>query len=146
MTETKKLTSLRELYKDDIKAVEDGAWRALKYGGIFVKVRALHSQFVGEFNNNLMARFKTDLGVDTLPIEALNNIAKELTAKAILTDWKNVADEKGAEIIYTPEVAFEFFKEEGMDRLVDEIFNVSADVETFRASNTRKTTELLKKK
>lgn len=148
MTTIKTLSSLRDLYTTDLTAIENGTWFQLKRGNSLVKVRSFGSQVVSECNNNLTERYKAELKVVEIPSDSPANglILRELVAKAILTDWKNVADEKGKELPFSTEAAYKILSEEGIEELVMEIFDFSTNSESFKISSTKNASKLLKKK
>lgn len=68
-----------------------------------------------------------------IDINALEPYMKESMAVHVLLDWKNIQDEKGKTIPYSPEKALELFNDHSLREFYEFVRDEAQDVEEYRA-------------
>jgi len=99
-----------ESIKTDVKKEEGGVWVDFAEG-IKLKIARARNPKYQELLRNLVEPKKKDIRGDKLTIEQLSDVLLEVRAHTVLLDWKNIEDNNGATIPYSPDKAMEFFRD-----------------------------------
>jgi hypothetical protein len=122
--------SFRDLYGTDKAAETEGTWVELAEG-VSVKIRRANSKKSREVRKRLEKPYITMIRRDTLP----DNVAEQITARhvseGILLDWKGITDEKGKDLAFSPEAAYNICLE--FPDFRDDVINFAVEAGTFRA-------------
>lgn len=121
--------SFRDLYATDKAAETDGTWVELGEG-VKVMLRRANSKKSKDVRKRLEKPYISMLRRDTLPDHIAEQITARHVAEGILIDWKGVTDEKGKEIKFSPEAAYEICLE--FPDFRDDIINFAVEAGTFR--------------
>jgi hypothetical protein len=113
-------------YKTDEVAETDGKWFDLG-DNVQVKVVRMDNPQARKLRNQLNRPYQGR----TIPEDKLDDIINKVMAQTVVKDWKNVTDENGNEVPFTPETAFRLFKK--FPDFRDDVGAFAADREQFRA-------------
>lgn len=122
--------SFRDLYGTDRKAETDGVWVDLAEG-VSVMVRRANSKKSREVRKRLEKPYLSMIRRDTLPDTQAEQITARHVAEGILLNWKGVTDEKGKEIPFSVEAAYNICIE--FPDFRDDVINFAVEAGTFRA-------------
>lgn len=128
---TKKV-SIFALYETDQKAEEDGKWFEEFGPEIKIKIRRYSSEASRKGRDAMfkpyLKQFKT---LDKIPDEINTDLTSRHLADFVVTDWKGIYDREGAEVPFSPEMAYDLFTK--LPDLAREILLLSINMDNFRA-------------
>lgn len=98
-----------ESIKTSIDKENDGVWVDFSMG-IQLKIARARNPKYQELLRTLIDPKRVEIREDKISIEGFNDILFQVRAKTVLLDWKNIEDNDGKAILYSPEKALEFLK------------------------------------
>ena len=121
--------SLSQFRLDNDKSTE-GIWR--KFGaGIEVKIARMHNPDFNKYYEEIRGPHLSQIRSRSIDMETSVDLMKRAVARWIIRDWKNLEDEKGKAIKYSPEKAYEIISDPANVLFYDFILDVSASVNLF---------------
>jgi len=82
--------------------------------------------------NRLHKPLREQRAKDMVSDDVLSDIAKKVVARYILLDWKNLLDEKGKEIKYSEEKAYEIISDPENDLFYTWVLEAASEEQNFR--------------
>lgn len=121
--------SLSKFRLDIDKSVE-GQWFPFAEG-IEVKIARMHNAEYDKYLDELRQPHIHQIRTGTLDVKTFDEITKKAMAKCVIRDWKNLQDEKGKEIKYSPEKAYEILNDPENEIFLGWIERISESVQLF---------------
>jgi hypothetical protein len=113
----------------DLQKSNDGVWVDHELGYSFKIAEAgneNYMKYLRQIQKPVLARIR-------IKEEGLmEDLVKQAAAKFILVDWKNIEDESGQPIPYSPEKALELFKNPALHKIYDWILEKANDFELYK--------------
>ena len=109
----------------------NGVWIPYELG-IQVKIARAGNTKYQAYLQELCAPYRTSIRQTIQDAEILQEVTRKATAKCILLDWKNIEDEEGNPLSYSPEKALELFSDPELKDFYEFILTVSQGKEEFR--------------
>ena len=94
--------------KTDLQKETQGVWIDFE-AGIRLKIARARNPAYNELMRKLTEPHRKTIREGGAELELLENLQRQVRAKTILLDWKNIEDETGKTIKYSSEQALEFF-------------------------------------
>ena len=120
-------------FRIDVDKSVDGIWR--KFGSdIEVKIARWNNPAFKNYLAELRAPYLNQLRrrTDDKELErTIDDLDKKAAARFVIRDWKNMEDDGGKAIAYTPEKAFEFISDPAYEYFYNYVFNVSNNIDLF---------------
>jgi hypothetical protein len=124
------MARLRAIRTDQQKA-EAGVW--VPYAeDIEVCVASLNSKTYQDHRERLMAPHLKMARAKRMSPEQVLEIVRPAVAKHLIRDWKNIQDDDGVDIPYSPQKAEEILSDPGMLDFYDFILDAAGNVTLFR--------------
>lgn len=124
---------LNKLRVDSAKSTE-GVWVPFAEG-IEVKIARMNNpefvRYYAEISESHLRQLRRRTGVD----DKAADLMKDAVAHCIIKDWRNLQDDKGKEIKYTPEKALELISDEANLIFYDFILDASSSFQLFFEQN-----------
>ena len=137
------MSNLFRALKTDEKKVAEGVWFENIVGDAAFKIAKSTSPPYKEYFLKITKPYRRQLRNENLPEDKSNELLCDAYSKHILLDWRNVIDENGKEVEYSPAVGYKYLLElEEFRTIVQEL---SGDVESFRKEWVEESEEVLKK-
>lgn len=121
-----KSNSLKKVFATDKVKTDQGIWVDFD-DGISIRIRRISSKPVQDKNEELNAPYSNNVRRGKLPDSVAEDNLIKLIAGGIISDWKGILDDKGKEIPYSPENAYEIIKDEDLADFRLEVLNISQD-------------------
>lgn len=114
--------------------------------GINLRIARMGNPRYDEEIIRLSSEVAMELGVDpeNIPDDKLFEMVKRAAAKCILLGWKNMDDEDGKPIKYSPEKAYEFFTDENLKDMYKFVIMHSKMMENYRRKKVKSSAKNLK--
>lgn len=117
--------------KTDLKKAESGVW--IPFGsGIELCIASTNTPEFRQARTKLLKPHARLIRAKLLSFEEAINVLKPAYAKHVLVGWKNIEDENGSDIPYSPEKALEFFNDKSLSTLFDFVLETANEEELFR--------------
>lgn len=110
---------------------ENGVWVDFAEG-ISLKIARARNPKYQELLRNLIEPKRVEIRNDKVSIEDLNGVLLQVRAKTILLDWKDIEDNEGKPISYSPEKALEFFKDPELRDFYEFVVVISENADQFK--------------
>lgn len=120
-----------EKIKTSVEKEVDGVWVDFAMG-IQLKIARARNPKYQELLRKLIDPVRVEIRDDKLDIKDFNDIILEVRAKTILLDWKNIEDENGNTIQYSPEKAIEFFKNPELKDFYKFVVTISENADQYK--------------
>lgn len=120
-----------ESIKTDVKKEESGVWVDFAEG-IELKIARARNPKYQELLRNLVEPKKKDIRDDKLTIEQLADVVLEVRAHTVLLDWKNIEDNDGVAIPYSPAKAMEFFRDPELKDFHTFVIAISENADQYK--------------
>lgn len=118
----------------DPKAQVEGVW--INYVlDIDVKIANMGNVEYDSAIRRLSKPFTRGFRADRIPDDVMQDITMKAVAEYIVKDWKNIEDDKGKPIKYSPKKALELFKDPANRDFYKFIIASANDIELFRLEN-----------
>lgn len=117
------------------KIKDDGVWK--KFGDAEIKIARAGSNEHLRISEDIHKPYKKQIDRGTLPRVTQRALLLETVARALILDWKNVADPEGNEVPYSVEAAMQAL--EFVPDLADFVVDTASDVATFYDDEVKKT-------
>lgn len=112
---------------------QEGVWEDAGHDDLRVKVARMNNpryrEYLRALGRPLVRRSRRNM----LDFDAMEAMTQKAVARYVLLDWKNLEDDEGNEIPYSPDKAFEFFK--AYPDFYEAVTEIANDVELFRAED-----------
>jgi hypothetical protein len=120
-----------KLIRTDLNKIEDGV--EVDYvEDVKLVIASVNSKAYREHKDRLLRPYLRQLRSKEIPPEQVLEIIKPAVAHHILKGWKNIQDDQGADIPYSPQTALEFFKDPTMGDLYSFVLEVAGEVNNYR--------------
>ena len=124
-----------ELIKTSLDKELNGVWVDFAEG-IQLKIARARNPKYQELLRDFVEPKRKDIREDKLEINDFNNILLEVRAKTVLLDWKNIEDNEGNTILYSPEKALEFFRDPELKDFLTFVIAVSENADQYKKDLT----------
>lgn len=122
--------------KTDVEKEDKGVWKEILDSGISLKIARARNSAYRELMRKLTEPRRDEIREeekkDEAKLDILLDILKEVRAKTILLDWKDLDDADGNPIPYSCEKALEFFKDPELKDLYTFVIVSSEDMDNFK--------------
>jgi len=115
----------------DTQKVVGGVWVEHYLGYSFKIARMDNAEYI-KYLKTLIEPHLKEMRAGSFDAEKRLDLTKQAAAKCILVGWKNVEDEAGKPIPYSPENALELFRKPELVDLYDFIINESTSAARYR--------------
>jgi len=115
----------------DLNKGESGVW--VDYAeGIKLCIAGINNTAYKKKRNLLMKPYLKQVRSKALTSDEVLEIIKPAVAEHLLVGWKNLEDENGAPIAYSPEKALEFFKNPALSDLYQFVLETAGENDVYR--------------
>ena len=114
----------------DIQKSIDGIWCPF-FAGIELKIARINNPAYTKELEKLEQPYLRQIRTASLDMETRLSLNMQAAAKCILVGWKNIQDDSGNEISYSPEKALEFLKNPSYVRLNDFVMGKAYDYDLY---------------
>ena len=117
--------------KSDMDKVEKGAW--VPYAeDIQLCIASINNKAYKKVRSRLLKPHLRQIRSQTMTSEEVLDVLKPAAAKFLLVDWKNIEDEDGKAIPYSPDKALEFFEDPALSDLYSFVLETAGESELYR--------------
>lgn len=116
--------------KRDTNAAETGVWINKVYQDLDLKIASAGNRKYLDMLRQLMKPYQRNY--KTMADEIFVEIQNRAIAKHVLVDWRNLQDDLGNDIAYTPEKAFELLQDAENSDFRKLVVDLSEEAELFR--------------
>jgi hypothetical protein len=102
------------------------------YSDIELKIARLNNPKYEKFLQKLIEPHIREIRANNFDRDKRLDLAKQAAAKYLLVDWKNIEDENGKKIPYSPEKALELFRDSKFVDLYNFVIEVANSAEFYR--------------
>lgn len=117
--------------KTDAKKEAQGVWVDFEVG-IKLKIARARNPAYRELMRQLTEPHRKNIREGEAELELLEDLLRQVRAKTILLDWKNLEDETGKTIEYGSEQALEFFNDAELRDFYTFVILQSENMENFK--------------
>jgi hypothetical protein len=120
-----------KVIRTDPDRMEDGVWR--KYiDDVELLIASVNNRGYHDAKDRLLRPHLRQVRAKALSPDEVLEIIKPAVAHHILKGWKNIQDDNGTEIPFSPQTALEFFRDPGLADLYSFVLEVSGEIENYR--------------
>lgn len=117
-------------YRTDQRREEDGVWVDFADGIEFLIARIGNPKYE-EYLRKIGKPYRHQMRANIMDSRELEQLSKKAIARHILLDWKNVTDEDGNPLPYTPEEGERVFNDPALRDIYRFVVEVAVDREFF---------------
>ena len=121
--------------KSDMEKVEKGV--EVDYAaGIKLCIASINNSDYKKARTRLLRPYLRQVRAKALTSDQILDILKPAAAKHLLVGWKNIEDENGKPIDYSPDKALEFFNDPALSDLYNFVLETAGENEVYRQELT----------
>ncbi len=117
----------------DMDKVENGTWQNYSAGIQLLIANINNSEYKKE-RSKILKPYLRRLRTNAISADDILELLKPAAAKYLLKDWRNIEDDDGTAIPYSPEKALEFFKNPALNDFFNFVMEVAGENEFFSQS------------
>lgn len=129
-------------FKTNTKLEIAGVWKVIAPDTELLVARDNNPNFVKELRL-AMAPYSTKIQRSNMTNELAEDILSKIMSTTILLGWKNIQDDDGNQIEYSPEAAYDLFKK--YPEFKSLVMTIAGDLDNYRESGLDEVKEDLKK-
>jgi hypothetical protein len=120
---------LSQFRLDGDKSIE-GVWHKFA-AGIEIKIARMHNPEFDKYYAEISESHLGDLRRRSVDAELRTELMKKAVARCIIRDWRNIEDDNGKAIKYTPEKAYEIISDPANLLFYEFVLDASLSVNSF---------------
>lgn len=124
-----KLTAI----KADLDKVEHGVWTRYELG-IELLVANINSKPYRRARDAILRPHLRQIRSRQLSNDEIVDLLKPAAAKYLLLGWKNIEDDHGVAIPYSPEMALEMFEDRALHQFYLDVLELAGETDQYRES------------
>jgi hypothetical protein len=117
--------------KTDTDKAEKGVWQHYALD-IQLCIASINNTAYKRERSRVLKPYLRRIRSGSMSSEDILEVLKPAVARYLLLDWKNIDDENGQPITYSPEKALELFGDASLSDLYDFVLEVAGETELYR--------------
>ena len=117
--------------KADMRKVEEGRWETYS-AGIQLRIASTSSIAYRRARNDILKPYMRGTRSRAIDPDRVIELLKPAVARYLLLDWRNIEDDNGKAIKYSPEKAMEFFDDPALKDFYEFVLEVAGETDLYR--------------
>jgi hypothetical protein len=120
-----------QLIRTDLDKTEDGVW--VKYlDDVELCIASVNNKAYREACERLWRPHLREMRMKQMSTQAIAELTKPAVAQHLLKGWKNIQDDDGAEIPYSPQKALDLLRDPALQDFYNFVVDVAAEAQNYR--------------